>query len=73
MIQLRKMTPKSGFVHHLVPYPSDGTALCGYRPSSPKGRLIRNRAGWRHPDDHSPGPCEKCAKRFDQEKHEVMN
>ena len=71
MIQLRKITPKSGFVHHLVPM-GDRQAICGYSPSSPKGHLIRGRAAWRHPDDHSTRKCEKCYKKFDSETQEIL-
>ena len=55
-----------GHLWHLFNTDTETRALCGYKPSSPQGKMIRNRGGWVAKRDTSPGEnqCERCMIKF---------
>lgn len=42
------------------------TAVCGYRPSSPNGFLIRGRGRWVNCKDGGLPTCKKCLAKLKQ-------
>ena len=65
-------TSRGGFVGHMF---VDGKAACGYSPSSPRGYLIRDRAGWKSSKKMTAEQaaksefrwCPKCKAKFEKE------
>ena len=70
-MKLRRITPKGGYVAHLVP---DGkwSALCGYGPSSPNAFRMKARSGWRNYCGAEAQQCKKCYEKFNPETMEIQ-
>lgn len=62
-IDMRYARANGGHLFHKLP---EGTtkALCGFKPSSPKGHVIRGRGHWATIRDTVPALSYRCDKCF---------
>lgn len=69
MIELRGIgRPNGGHLRHIIAMGHGMVALCGYKPSSPKGSLIRNRGHWASIEKlpAEEASCKRCLEAWEK-------